>query len=319
MIYRKANFVWLILISILILIPHMIRSEYYQHLLVISGIYILLALGLNLIIGYTGQVSLAHAAFYGIGAYTAAILSVRFNSPFWFNIFAAGFFAGLFGMLLGLPTIRLAGHYLGIATLTFGIIIEQIFLNWISLTRGPMGITGIKPPRIDFLSFEFSKKIHYYYLILTIVFIVLFLFRRLVSYRTGRAFAAIRENEISAKALGINTTYYKVFAFTAAAAIAGVAGCFFAHYISFVSPDSFAFLESINILALTIIGGTGNIFGSFIGGLFLTIIPEFLRALQEAREVIYGALLLFIVIFMPKGLSGFILELNHRYTHKNHH
>ena len=157
-------------------------------------------------------------------------------------------------------------------------------------------------------------------MILTIVFIVLFLFRRLVSYRTGRAFAAIRENEISAKALGINTTYYKVFAFTAAAAIAGVAGCFFAHYISFVSPDSFAFLESINILALTIIGGTGNIFGSLIGGLFLTIIPEFLRALQEAREVIYGALLLFIVIFMPKGLSGFILELNHRYTpHKNHH
>jgi branched-chain amino acid transport system permease protein len=290
MIYKKANFLWLILISILILIPHMIRSEYYQHLLIISGIYILLALGLNLIIGYTGQVSLAHAAFYGIGAYTAAILSVRFNSPFWFNVFAAGFFAGLFGMLLGLPTIRLAGHYLGIATLTFGIIIEQIFLNWISLTRGPMGITGIKPPRIDFLNFEFSKKIHYYYLIFAIVLIVLFLFRRLVSYRTGRA-----------------------------AVIAGVAGCFFAHYIFFVSPDSFAFLESINILALTIIGGTGNIWGSFIGGLFLTIIPEFLRALQEARELIYGALLLFIVIFMPKGLSGFILELKHRYTHKNHH
>ena len=119
--------------------------------------------------------------------------------------------------------------------------------------------------------------------------------------------------------MGINTTYYKVFAFTTAAVIAGVAGCFFAHYISFVSPDSFAFLESINILALTIIGGTGNIFGSFIGGIFLTIIPEFLRALREAREVIYGALLLFIIIFMPKGLSGFILELKQLYTYKNHH
>jgi branched-chain amino acid transport system permease protein len=314
--YKQSNYLWFVLISFLILIPHIIRSEYYQHLLIISGIYILLALGLNLIIGYTGQVSLAHAAFYGIGAYTAAILSVRFDSPFWFNIFAAAFMAGLFGILLGVPTIRLAGHYLGIATLTFGIIIEQIFLNWISLTRGPMGITGIKPPRINFLNFEFSKKIHYYYLIFTIVLIVLILFRRLISYRTGRAFAAIRENEISAKAMGINTIYYKVLAFTIAAMIAGVAGCFFAHYILFVSPDSFGFLESINILALTIIGGTGNILGSLIGGLFLTIVPEFLRALQEAREVIYGALLLLIVIFMPRGLSGFILELKHRWTYK---
>jgi len=311
---KKFNFLWFILISSLILIPHIVRSEYYQHLLVLSGIYILLALGLNLIIGYTGQVSLAHAAFYGIGAYTAAILSVRFDSPFWFNIFAAGFLAGLFGILLGLPTIRLAGHYLGIATLTFGIIIEQIFVNWISLTRGPMGITGVKPPRINFLNFEFSKKIHYYYLILTIILTVLLLFRRLIRYRTGRAFAAIRENEISARAMGINTTYYKVLAFTIAAVIAGVAGCFFAHYILFVSPDSFAFLESISILALTIIGGTGNILGSLIGGLFLTIMPEFLRALEEAREVIYGALLLLIIIFMPKGLSGFILGLKHRYT-----
>ena len=133
--------------------------------------------------------------------------------------------AGILGILLGLPTIRLAGHYLGIASLTFGIIIEQIFLNWISLTRGPMGITGIQPPRIPFLNFQFTKKSHYYYTILVITLIVLFLFRRLVAYRTGRAFAAIRENEISAKAMGIYTTYYKVLAFTIAAMIAGVAGC----------------------------------------------------------------------------------------------
>ena len=310
---KGKNIAWIFFGVGLFFIPCIIRSEYHQHLLIISGIYVLLALGLNLIIGYTGQVSLGHAAFYGLGAYTAAILSVRFGSPFWLNLLVAPVVAGIFGILLGLPTIRLAGHYLGIASLTFGIIIEQIFLNWISLTRGPMGITGIQPPRIPFLNFQFTKKSHYYYTILVITLVVLFLFRRLVAYRTGRAFAAIRENEISAKAMGIYTTYYKVLAFTIAAMIAGVAGCFFAHYILFVSPDSFAFLESINILALTIVGGTGNILGSLVGGLFLTILPEYLRALNEARELIYGALLLLIVIFMPKGLSGFIFALRRRY------
>jgi len=222
--------------------------------------------------------------------------------------------AGVFGVLLGLPTIRLAGHYLGIASLTFGIIIEQIFVNWISLTRGPMGITDVRPPRIGFLDFEFTEKKHYYYLILVIVIIVLFLFRRLVNYRSGRAFAAIRENEISAKAMGINTFYYKVLAFTIAAMIAGIGGCFFAHYMLFVSPDSFAFLESINILALTIIGGTGNIMGSLLGALFLTLLPEYMRVLNEAREIFYGALLLLIVIFMPKGISGLIIDLHKKYT-----
>jgi branched-chain amino acid transport system permease protein len=310
---KGTKILWLLFVIGLFFVPYMVRSEYHQHLLIVSGIYVLLALGLNLIIGYTGQVSLGHAAFYGLGAYTAAILSVRFGSPFWLNLFAAPVVAGIFGILLGLPTIRLAGHYLGIASLTFGIIIEQIFLNWISLTRGPMGITGISPPRISFLNFQFTRKSHYYYLILVITLVVFFLFRRLVSYRTGRAFAAIRENEISAKAMGIHTTYYKVLAFTIAAMIAGVAGCFFAHYLLFVSPDSFAFLESINILALTIIGGTGNILGSFVGGLFLTILPEYLRALNEAREVIYGAMLLLIIMFMPKGLSGFIFGLRRRY------
>ena len=309
---KHKKLYWIPLLLILFIVPFVITSEYYQHLLIISGIYILLSLGLNLIIGYTGQVSLGHAAFYGLGAYTAAILSVRLGFPFWFNLFISPIVAGLFGILLGLPTIRLAGHYLGIASLAFGIIVEQIFLNWISLTRGPMGITGITPPKLPFLNFELSQKSHYYYLILVINLLVVFLFRRLVSYRTGRAFAAIRENEISAKAMGIHTVYYKVLAFTIAAMIAGIAGCFYAHYILFVSPDSFGFLESINILALTIIGGTGNIMGSLIGGLFLTILPEIMRALNEAREVIYGALLLVVVIFMPKGLSGFAFELKRK-------
>lgn len=315
--FKKIDILWAFVVIGLFFVPDLITSEYYQHLLIVSGIYVLLALGLNLIIGYTGQVSLGHAAFYGLGAYTAAILSVRYNSPFFLNLFAAAAVAGVFGVLLGLPTIRLAGHYLGITSLTFGIIVEQIFVNWISLTRGPMGITDIRPPRIGFLDFEFTEKRHYYYLILVIVLIVLFLFRRLVSYRTGRAFAAIRENEISAKAMGIHTTYYKILAFTIAAMIAGVGGCFYAQYMLFVSPDSFAFLESIHILALTIIGGTGNILGSVIGGLFLTLLPEYMRALEEAREVIYGAMLLLIIMFMPKGISGLLIDLKERYTSKS--
>ena len=180
-----------------------------------------------------------------------------------------------------------------------------------------MGITDVKPPRIGVLNFEFTEKKHYYYLILVIVLVVLFFFRRIVAYRTGRAFASIRENEISAKAMGIHTTYYKILAFTIAAMISGIAGCFYAQYMLFVSPDSFGFLESIHILALTIIGGTGNILGSLIGGLFLTLLPEYMRALQEAREVIYGAMLLLIIIFMPKGISGVLIGVMKRYTSKN--
>lgn len=300
----------------LLFVPSIVTSQYWLHLLILSGVYILLTLGLNLIIGYTGQISLGHASFYGLGAYTAALLSTTCGFPFWFNLLASMVVAGVFGVLLGLPTIRLAGHYLAIASLAFGIIIEQVFVNWVGLTRGPMGINDIRPPRIDLLNFEFTEKRHYYYLILAIVLVVLLFFRRLVSYRTGRAFAAIRENEISAQAMGINTVYYKIMAFSIAGMVAGAAGCFYAHYIQFVSPDSFSFLESINIMILTIVGGTGNILGSLIGSVLLTVGLEYMRVLEGAREIVYGVLLLVIIIFMPKGISGFLYGLRDRYFRK---
>ena len=283
-------------------LPLVVRSSYVIHVAVLCAIYVILTLSLNLITGFCGQFSLGHAGFYGIGAYAAALLAVRLASPFLVNLVAAALAAGLVGFLIGLPTLRLGGIYLAMATLGFGEIIYLVLLNWLSLTRGPLGIPAIPEPSV--WRFSLGTPARQYYLALGLVCLATLAVSRLINSRFGEAIQAIREDEIAAEAMGVPTTRLKVLAFTLSAALAGVAGAFFAHYTSFISPSSFTLVESILVLSLLVFGGMGSIEGSIAGAIVLTVAPEAFRFLAEYRMVIYGALLVGLIVFRPQGLLG---------------
>jgi branched-chain amino acid transport system permease protein len=289
-------------LALAILLPVAVRSPYVLHVAVLSGIYVVLTLSLNLITGFCGQFSLGHAGFYGIGAYTAALLAVHGGSPFVLNLAAAAVMAGLAGFLIGLPTLRLGGIYLAMATLGFGEIIHLVLLNWLAVTRGPLGIPAIPGPAL--LGVDLATPVRQYYVALALAILATVAVSRLVNSRFGEAIQAIREDEIAAEAMGVPTTRLKVLTFTVSAALAGVAGAFFAHYASFVSPASFTLVESILVLSLLVFGGMGSVEGSIAGAVLLTVAPEAFRFLAEYRMVIYGAILLGLILYRPQGLLG---------------
>ncbi len=269
-------------------------SPYYYQLLVIACINVIMASSLNLVTGCAGQLSLGHAAFMGIGAYTAAILTSSYNVPFVAALIAGGIFAAFFGLLVGLPTLRLKGDYLVIATLGFGEIIRVTILN-MKITGGPFGLRGI------------SKETN---LIISVTAVVLacLALRRLMKSRFGRALAAIREDEVAAQAMGIDTTRHKVLAFVIAASLAGIAGGLFAHWFRYLNPSSFAFVKSIEILSMVVLGGMGSLEGPVVGAVVLTFAPELLRGVSsfvsQYRMLFYGALLVIMMLVRPQGLIG---------------
>ncbi|HZS32112.1 MAG TPA: branched-chain amino acid ABC transporter permease [Methylomirabilota bacterium] len=298
----RARLVLGAVLAAAVLLPVAVRSPYVLHVAVLAGIYVVLTLSLNLITGFCGQFSLGHAGFYGIGAYTAALLAVHLGSPFLGNLAVAAVVAGIAGFLIGLPTLRLGGIYLAMATLGFGEIIHLVLLNWLSLTRGPLGIPAIPGPSL--LGWDLDTPVRQYYLALALVLLVTVIVSRLVDSRFGEAIQAIRDDEVAAEALGVPTTRLKVVTFTVSAALAGVAGAFFAHYATFVSPGSFTLVESILVLSLLVFGGLGSVEGSIAGAVILTVAPEVFRFLAAYRMVIYGALLLGLILFRPQGLLG---------------
>jgi branched-chain amino acid transport system permease protein len=294
-----------------LLVPAVFRSPYVLHVAVLAGIYVILTLSLNIVTGFCGQFSLGHAGFYGIGAYTAALLAVGWGSPFVLNLLAAAAVAGVAGLLIGLPTLRLGGIYLAMATLGFGEIIHLVLLNWLGLTRGPLGIPAIPGPEI--LGLDLATPARQYYVALALVVLSTVVVSRLVDSGFGEAIQAIRDDEVAAEALGVPTTRLKVITFSVSAALAGVAGAFFAHYATFVSPGSFTLVESILVLSLLVFGGMGSVEGSIAGAVILTVAPEVFRFLAEYRMVIYGAILLGLILFRPQGLlGGFSLGLTRR-------
>lgn len=261
-----------------------------------------LAMSLNLITGVTGQLSLGHAAFYGIGAYTSALLSIRLG---WGFIVTAVLGAGLtavIAIILGAATLKLQGAYLAIVTLGFSEIVRIILLNWMSLTRGPMGITGIPRPRI--LNYHISSSSGYYYLIFIIVVVTYISMNRIIDSRLGRAFRAIKEDDLAAQSMGINVLGYKIMAFAISAFYAGIAGSFYAHYVTYIDPQSFAFGESIQILSMVVLGGLGSMPGVMIGASVLVFAPELMRSLAQYRMIIYGAILSVMMIVRPQGILG---------------
>jgi len=292
-------------------VPLFVKDPYVMHIVIMTGVYMMLAVSVDIIYGYAGQLNLGQAAFYAIGAYTAALLMLRLNVSYWVAMPAAGLAATVFGVLLGMPTLRLRGLYLGIATMGFSEVIRLILLSWVSFTRGPMGLPGIPSPTIG--SFAIESKQAFYYLILAYLLITIFSVRRLVNSRVGRAWMAIREDEIAALAMGIDLAKYKVMAFSLGAFFAGVAGSFFAVYISFIAPDAFKMMESYLIFAMPAIGGMGTTAGPLLGAVIIFVLPEVTRGFAIYRMLWVGALLALVMIINPKGILGALEPLVQAY------
>ena len=291
---KKTGLFLLISLAIYGVLEILIKTEYinpyYSQILILIGINIILALSLNLILGFTGQLALGHAGFMAIGAYSASILSIKAHLPFLLVIIIGGLVAAFIGFLIGLPTLRLKGDYLAITTLGFGEIIRVLIINMDSL-GGARGLAGI-PQKTTFTWVFFIT-------IVTIIAIY-----NIVNSSQGRAMISIREDEIAAEAMGINTTRYKLIAFVIGSFFAGLGGGLYAHYFMFIEPASFGFMKSIEIVTYVVLGGMGSLSGSVLSAGILTYIPEALRAFAKYRMIIYSASLILIMIFRPQGLMG---------------
>jgi branched-chain amino acid transport system permease protein len=304
---RVSRF-WLYVLAAVVIaaLPLVFTDSYWRTNLVVCAINVLLAIGLDFILGYAGQLNLGQSAFYGIGAYVSTLLIMRLGVPFW-PAFACGVVvAGVSGMLLSLFAVRLRGHYLAIASLGFAVITYQILLNWISLTQGPLGIYAIQPPPPLALPglppIDFSNLAALFYLVAGFALLCYLLLDQLVRSPIGEALTAIREDEVSAASLGIHCAAWKVFAFGVGSAVAGAAGCFYAGFVGTLVPDAFFITESFTILAMVIVGGMGTLIGPVFGAILLTVLPELLRGIGDLRLVVYGVLLTLVVLFMPGGM-----------------
>src|SRR5215207_7372580 len=287
-------------------LPMVLTGNYWQTNLTVCAINVLLALGLDFILGYAGQLNLGQSAFYGLGAYVSTLLITKLGVPFW-GAFAAGVaFSGIAGMILALFAVRLRGHYLAIASLAFAVITYQILLNWISLTQGPLGIYAIPPPPSIAIPglpvIDFRNPVALFYLVAGFTLLVYFILDQLVRSPIGETLTAIREDDISAASLGVNAVAWKVFAFGVGAAVAGAAGCFYATFVGTLVPDAFFIVESFTILAMVIVGGMGTLIGPVWGAILLTLLPELLRDLGDLRLIVYGLALTLVVLFIPGGL-----------------
>ena len=240
--------------------------EYLLHILVIAGIYIILTLSLNLVVGYTGLPSLGHMAFACVGAYTSSLLALDLGVSPWLGLIAGGCMAGLLGFIVGLPSMRLKGDYLALATFGLGVIVYSVSKNWVNLTRGPMGLPGI--PKFSIAGFELQPIWAYLLLVIFFVSITAFVINRIVDSPFGRVLMSIREDEIASLSLGKDANTYKLTVFMVGAFFAGIAGSLYAHYITFINPSSFTAMESIAVLLMVVFGGMGSISGSFIGALY---------------------------------------------------
>jgi branched-chain amino acid transport system permease protein len=287
--------------------------EYLIHLAILISIWSILAISLNLIVGYTGLISITHAAFFGMGAYATAILDTVYDINFFLSLFIGIIITAVISLVFGLILSRFKGDYYAIASFGFNIIVFSIFLNWQELTRGPLGIPGIGRPVIDVGFFDFVFKSNFNFLILVAVAaIIIYLIAQFIANSSfGRVLKAIREDEKTIQVFGYKTGFYKLLIFIISASMASVAGSFFASYITFIDPSTFALSESIFIMAIIILGGLANNKGAFLGTVFLILLPEVLRFVgfptdvaAQMRQVVYGLLLVWLMMYRPQGLVG---------------
>lgn len=318
-----SRWVALAWVAFLFSIPLWMSNLYHLHILISAGIFTIAAMSLNLLLGYTGQLSLGHVAFFGIGAYISALVSLGFDLtiplggtnynfefaplPVWVGFLAGIAGAGFFGWLIGKISFKVRGAYFVIVTISFAEVVRLVALNWVDLTEGPMALNNIPPVTLAIpgvWELTFWKKPANYYLVLAVAIVSYVIIRRLVRSRAGRAFIALRENEPLAESVGVDVTRFLVLASIISAAIAGAAGGLYTHYIRIVDPDVFLFIYTVTMVIMVITGGKGTLAGPIVGGLLFGILPEILRefAGPELQWIIYGVFMILIVFFLPDGI-----------------
>jgi branched-chain amino acid transport system permease protein len=304
----KRDYLLFLLFTLIVMVtPLAFKGGYLLNVLVFMGINTMLAVALNLLLGFAGQISLGHAAFFGLGAYISGILTATHGINSWLSMLIAAVMVGILAFGLGFPILKLKGHYLAMATLGFGIIIYIVLNETVDLTGGPSGLSGI--PNLKLGSLVFDGDLKNYYLIWCFTLVTMLFSINLANSRIGRALRAIHDSEVASRVMGVNARLLKVQVFTLSAIISAVAGSLYAHTMSFISPASFGFNFSVELVTMVIIGGLGSIFGSFLGAALLTMLPEMLRVVQDYDIVVYGLLLIIMTMFMPKGLAGGIAAL----------
>ncbi len=295
---------WLAVVGTIILLitPEIVPNDYVFRIIISVIIDIPLALSQNLITGFAGMLSLGQAAFYGLGAYTSALLMMKLGMPWPVALISAGLVAAIFGVLLGFPCLRVGSDYLTLMTIGFGQIFYIVALNWMDLTRGPMGLPGVPPPQIGPIVFDDPNTVYYLYLILSAL-CYLFM-HRLTKSHIGRALIAIRDNETAAAAMGINVAYYKVMTFAFGSFWAGISGSMLAHFLNFVGPMTFTLNESILHMQFAILGGLGSLPGSVLGAAILVSLPQIFKPLYEYQLLLNGLMMVILLTWRPQGIMG---------------
>ncbi len=297
--------------------PAWVWNPYHLHTLIMAGIFAVLALSLNLLLGYTGQLSLGHAAFFGIGAYATGLLTVKLEWSPWLGLLAAATLPAATGWIIGRLALKLRGAYFVLLTISFVGVVSLVSVNWMDLTNGPLGLPGVPPveiglPGLHVLSLR--AKGAYYYLVLAAVLGCYLVCLALIRSRIGRALIALRENEALAESVGIDSTHYLVLAAVISAAMAGLAGGLYAHYTRFVSPEVFLFSYTVTMVIMVVAGGKGTLAGPIVGAVIFTVLPEVLRALTswQWQMLLYGILLIAVLFFMPRGIVPTLLDRGRR-------
>ena len=292
----------LLILAIAATAPLWVWNPYHLHTLIMAGIFAVLALSLNLLLGYTGQLSLGHAAFFGIGAYASALLTVKLEWSPWLGLLAAIAAPGLAGWGIGRLALKIRGAYFVLLTISFAGVISLVSVNWMELTNGPLGLPGVPP--IELAGFSLRSKSAYYYLVLAAVTACYLVCLAIVRSRVGRALVALRENETLAASVGIDGTHYLVLAAVVSAAMAGLGGGLYAHYVRFVSPEVFLFTYTVTMVIMVVAGGKGTLAGPVVGAVIFTALPEALRELTsyQWQMLVYGVLLVLVLFFLPQGI-----------------
>ncbi len=311
----------LLILGLILLSLPVLAGTYLSFVACICGVSVISALGLNILTGYTGLISLGHAAFMGIGAYTAAILASRAGLPFLATLPLAGAVAAITGFVVGVPTLRLKGLYLVVTTLAFQFIVEHVIYHWESLTKGDKGIALPDP---SLLGYKFVSYESFYYVVLSVAVITAIFAKNLAMSRTGRALVAVRDRDIAAEIIGIHVAKYKILAFVVSSFIAGMAGALYAYLLRLISPDHFTFGQSILYIAMIIVGGMGTVLGSIVGAMFMVLLPEGLNAISGplasaypslapriggVSAIAYGLVIILFLILEPNGLFGIWIRI----------
>jgi branched-chain amino acid transport system permease protein len=316
----KENWFYFIILLVALLVPFFVPNRYFFQIIIMSCLFAIGALSLNLILGYTGQASLAHGAFFGIGAYGVAIMTQTLGWSFWISLPLSALFAAVIGLIVGIPALRTRGAYFAIATMCLGEIIGLVAGNWVELTGGHNGIVGITPPNaipIPFLgAIDFQSQTAQYYLVLAFLIATLFFMDRLVHSLKGLTFMAVRNNELLAEAVGINTFRTKLLSFVVSNFLAAMAGGIYASLIGSISPSVASIVKTFDFLLYVLLGGVATLAGPILGGFALPILQEYLQFLQDYQMIFFGVMLIVVIIYVPKGLMGAITTLRSKFNRK---